>query len=183
MKGERVQEWMVQQFWWKKKQRSADEWFDYFCMKSRECNNTPSQQNVCCSLSIPSFVFIYYYFMSREILVKGTKKPRMFVFIYVCGVYVCQYMCVLYIWVCGDIYVWHSWQGFCLPCCCIPGCRAYLHCCWHGIRGGLMTFLTWVGCALQHTYCLSTLLILAPSEFGRVLWNDVIGFSTLWRWA
>ena len=33
---------------------------------------------------------------------KGTKKPRMFVFIYVCGVCVCQYMCVLYILVCGD---------------------------------------------------------------------------------
>ena len=70
-----------------------------FCMKGRECNNTPSQQNICCSLSIPSFVFIYYYFIyvSREILMKGTKKPRMFVFIYVCGVCVSVYVCIIYI--------------------------------------------------------------------------------------
>ena len=42
---------------------------------------------------------------------KGTKKPRMFVFIYVCGVCVCQYMCVLYIYeYVVIVYVWHSWQ-------------------------------------------------------------------------
>ena len=41
---------------------------------------------------------------------KGTKKPRTFVFIYVCGVCVCQYMYEFYIYeyVIGS--VWHSWQ-------------------------------------------------------------------------
>ena len=87
-----------------------------FCMKSRECNNTPSQQNICCSLSIPSFVFIYYYFIcvSREILMKGTKKPRTFVFIYVCGVCVSVYVWVLYIWVC---------DRFCMAL--VAGCWCY----------------------------------------------------------
>ena len=72
---------------------------------------------------------------------KGTKKPRTFVFMYVCGVCVSVYVYYIYEYVIGS--VWHSWQGFSLPCCCILGCRAVdLHCCWHGIRGGLMTFLT-----------------------------------------
>ena len=42
---------------------------------------------------------------------KGTKKPRMFVFIYVCGVCVSVYVCIIYIYeyvVIGS--VWHSWQ-------------------------------------------------------------------------
>ena len=52
---------------------------------------------------------------------KGTKKPRMFVFIYVCGVCVSVYVCIIYIYeyaVIGS--VWHSWQ-VCLSCCCILG--------------------------------------------------------------
>ena len=75
-----------------------------FCMKGRECNNTPSQQNICCSLSIPSFVFIYYYVTTMFYLsVEGNpternEKPRVFVFVYMCSVCVCQYMCVLYIY-------------------------------------------------------------------------------------
>ena len=38
---------------------------------------------------------------------KGTKKPRTFVFIYVCGVCVCQYMCEFY-------YVFEYGDRFCM---------------------------------------------------------------------
>ena len=108
-----------------------------FCMKGRECNNTPSQQNICCSLSIPSFVFIYYYFIyvSREILMKGTKKPRMFVFIYACGVCVSVYVCIIYIWVCGDRFCMALVAGLFVLLLHSGCCTVGLHCCWHGIRG------------------------------------------------
>ena len=64
---------------------------------------------------------------------KGTKKPRMFVFIYVCGVCVCVSICVYYIYeyVVIVLSVWHSWQ-VCLSCRCILGC----------IRDESLTFLT-----------------------------------------
>ena len=156
-----------------------------FCMKGRECNNTPSQQNICCSLSIPSFVFIYYYFIyvSREILTKGTKKPRMFVFIYVCGVCVSVYVCIIYIWVCGDRFCMALVAGLFVLLLHSGCCTVGLHCCWHGIRGKFCDGITWIVCALQHTSLSIYSMILAPSEFGRVLWKDVVGFPTLWRWA
>ena len=121
MKGERVQEWMVQQFWWKKKQRSADEWFDYFCMKSRECNNTPSQQNVCCSLSIPSFVFIYYYLFMYEGNPSERNEKTSYVCIYICMWCVCVsvYVCIIYMSMCVTGSVWHC--GRFISCCCILG--------------------------------------------------------------
>ena len=51
-------------------------------------------------MSVAASPFIYYYviYVSREILMKGTKKPHMFVFVYVCSVCVCQYVCVLYMY-------------------------------------------------------------------------------------
>ena len=39
---------------------------------------------------------------------KGTKKPRTFVFMYVCGVCVSIYVLYIYEYVIGS--VWHSWQ-------------------------------------------------------------------------
>ena len=50
---------------------------------------------------------------------KGTKKPRTFVFICVCGVCVSVYVCSIYEYVVIGS-VWHSWQ-VCLSCCCILG--------------------------------------------------------------
>ena len=66
-----------------------------------------SKMSVAASPFHPPSSFTTMLYVLREILMKGTKKPRMFVFIYVCGVCVCQYMCVLYIWVC----VWQVLYG------------------------------------------------------------------------
>ena len=42
---------------------------------------------------------------------KGTKKPRTFVFMYVCGVCVCQYMCKFYyVFEYGDRFCMALWQ-------------------------------------------------------------------------
>ena len=50
---------------------------------------------------------------------KGTKKPRMFVFIYVCGVCVSVYVCIIYMSMCVTGSVWHC--GRFISCCCILG--------------------------------------------------------------
>ena len=90
-------------------------------MISRECNNTLSKQNICRSLSIPSFIFIYYCYLCVEGNPNERNEKTSYVYIYICVWCVCVSICVYYIYeyvVIGS--VWHSWQ-VCLSCCCILG--------------------------------------------------------------
>src|SRR6056300_918575 len=82
-------------------------------MKSRECNNTPSQQNVCCSLSIPSSVFIYYYVICVEGNPNERNEKTSYVCIYICMWCVCVSICVYYIYeyVC-DRFCMALWQVY-----------------------------------------------------------------------
>ena len=66
---------------------------------------------------------------------KGTKKPRTFVLIYVCGVCVSVYVCIIYIWVCGDRFCMAFVAGLFVLLLHSGCCTVGLHCCWHGIRG------------------------------------------------